>query len=217
MKTTAARRTKAGRTKVRAIGRPVGASSEQTRQRILRAAHECFARLGYESATNRDIAEAADLTAAAIYRHFPSKPDLYVAVVADALQGLVLQLRAAAAQQGTRAALRSVLQVTASVDTGSAEAARFLTNIPTDLQRHPELASRMVAAPGEVFAILQKIAADGVKSGDIAANKRERVAALMVTLFMGLTSYRAAVAGTSYGDHALAGLLDLLDGTLFEK
>ncbi|MET0388644.1 MAG: TetR/AcrR family transcriptional regulator, partial [Polyangiales bacterium] len=174
---------KPARKKARVIGRPVGGSRELTRQRILRAANACFGRVGYEHATNRDIAEAADLTAAAIYRHFPSKPDLYVAVVADALGELVVRLRAAADQPSARAALRSVLRA-AVIEPGSAGATRFLSTIPHELQRHPELASRMVAAPGEVFAILQQIAAAGVRSGEIARAKSDRVVATMVTLFM---------------------------------
>ena len=39
-----------------------------------------FAERGYESATNRLLGAEADLTAGAIYHHFGTKADLYVAV-----------------------------------------------------------------------------------------------------------------------------------------
>jgi len=52
-------------------------SSQDRRQQILRVAQELFARQGYQGTTTRQIAEQAGVTEALIFRHFPSKEDLY--------------------------------------------------------------------------------------------------------------------------------------------
>ncbi|HYF75495.1 MAG TPA: TetR/AcrR family transcriptional regulator [Symbiobacteriaceae bacterium] len=51
------------------------------RQEILEAALQVFAAKGYAAATNADIAREAGVTAAALYYYFPSKADLFKAVL----------------------------------------------------------------------------------------------------------------------------------------
>ncbi|WP_156765898.1 TetR family transcriptional regulator, partial [Mycobacterium sp. E342] len=43
-------------------GRPVGASGEETRQRIVVVTMRCVAEVGYAGATIREIARAANIT-----------------------------------------------------------------------------------------------------------------------------------------------------------
>src|SRR5579864_3486492 len=70
-----------------------------SRERILDAAMETFARYGYRRASMDQVAEAADLTRQALYHHFESKEALFRAVV-EALHDGVLE---AAALGGARA------------------------------------------------------------------------------------------------------------------
>ena len=73
-----------------------------SRERILDAAMETFARYGYRRASMDQVAEAADLTRQALYHHFESKEALFRAVV-DALHDGALEAAAAAgalAEQG---------------------------------------------------------------------------------------------------------------------
>ncbi|WP_155771713.1 TetR/AcrR family transcriptional regulator, partial [Mycobacterium asiaticum] len=58
------------------LGRPVGASGEQTRQRIIAATMRCVAQAGYSRATIREIARTADVTSASLYNYFPNKAEL---------------------------------------------------------------------------------------------------------------------------------------------
>ncbi|WP_131812121.1 TetR/AcrR family transcriptional regulator, partial [Mycobacterium mantenii] len=53
------------------LGRPVGASGEQTRQRIIVAAMRCVAEKGYSRATIREIARTAGVTSASLYNYLP--------------------------------------------------------------------------------------------------------------------------------------------------
>lgn len=64
----------------RKLGRPVDSDSTDTRERILRNACERFAAEGFEGTTNKDIAEKAQVSSAALYHYFPSKADMYIAV-----------------------------------------------------------------------------------------------------------------------------------------
>jgi TetR/AcrR family transcriptional regulator len=51
------------------------------RRQLLDAAMELFSRKGYGGATTKEIAAAAGVTEAIIFRHFPSKQALYTAVL----------------------------------------------------------------------------------------------------------------------------------------
>lgn len=55
--------------------------SRNRRQEILQAAAGLFARKGYDGTTIRNVAQACDITEAAIYRHFRGKADLYEEVI----------------------------------------------------------------------------------------------------------------------------------------
>src|SRR5436305_11983296 len=60
---------------------PVRVSAEDRRVQILDVAMRLFARQGFEGTTTRQIAEMARVNEAIIFRHFPSKEDLYWAII----------------------------------------------------------------------------------------------------------------------------------------
>ncbi|HVM99523.1 MAG TPA: helix-turn-helix domain-containing protein [Caulobacteraceae bacterium] len=57
-----------------------------TRERILAAAERLFAEQGFDRVSMPAIAAASGVTAGAIYRHFPSKADLFFEIVRQAVQ-----------------------------------------------------------------------------------------------------------------------------------
>lgn len=61
-------------------------SAEDRRQQILQVATELFASKGYEGATTREIAKRAKVNEAIIFRHFPTKEELYWAVIESKCQ-----------------------------------------------------------------------------------------------------------------------------------
>jgi AcrR family transcriptional regulator len=63
----------------RSPGRPAGGSDQ--RQAILAAAREQFSALGYDRATMRGIAQAADVNASLIIHYFGSKQRLFISVL----------------------------------------------------------------------------------------------------------------------------------------
>src|SRR5215470_1094109 len=56
-------------------------SGSDRRNQLLDAALEVFARKGFEGTTTKEVAAAAGVTEAIIFRHFPTKQALYTAVL----------------------------------------------------------------------------------------------------------------------------------------
>jgi AcrR family transcriptional regulator len=79
------------------LGRPVGASGEQTRRRIIVAAMRCVAEVGSAQASIREIAKAANMTSASLYHYFPNKSELLKAAGEEIEEIVLPRLRAAAA------------------------------------------------------------------------------------------------------------------------
>jgi AcrR family transcriptional regulator len=82
-----------------------------TRERLLTAARELIEEGGYGSASVVAIAERAGVAAATLYRHFPSKEELFIEVFRDVCAGEERAMRAAAGEagQGAVARLEAVL------------------------------------------------------------------------------------------------------------
>jgi AcrR family transcriptional regulator len=69
----------------------------QSRARIVRAAHELIARGGYRDASVSAVARRAGVATGSVYRHFPSKAELFAEVFRNASQREVDAVAAAAA------------------------------------------------------------------------------------------------------------------------
>lgn len=61
---------------------------DETRQRLILAAVDVFGRLGYEGASTRKLAEAADANLAAIPYYFDSKEGMYLAAAKHIVEGV---------------------------------------------------------------------------------------------------------------------------------
>ncbi len=61
-------------------------SVHETRRLILQAAHHPFIAQGYRAVSTRQIAAACGITQPALYRHFATKQELYIAVLLEMLQ-----------------------------------------------------------------------------------------------------------------------------------
>lgn len=197
------------------MGRPPGQLGEDTRKAILVAAREAFAKLGFERATNAEIAAAAGVTAAAMYRHYASKLDLYGAAVRDASAVLLPTLRTAVAdQESVRAAFRAMLGAMRSFDDTQLSAARFLSELPVEMQRHPRISKQVLEEPGEIFALYTKLVESGVRTREISADKAPRAVSVLIATFMGVAAYTRTL-GPVFGEQAIMGFIDLVDGQLF--
>lgn len=64
---------------------------ENTKERILLAALQLFARDGYAAVSVREIAEQLGITKGALYRHYPSKRGIFEAILARMAAGDAMQ------------------------------------------------------------------------------------------------------------------------------
>jgi AcrR family transcriptional regulator len=74
--------------------------SEVTRRGIMDAAVQLFSRTGYEAAAVNDICEIAGVSKGAFYHHFPTKQQLFLAIVDDWLKAVDAQLFSQTGNEG---------------------------------------------------------------------------------------------------------------------
>lgn len=133
------------------VGRPPAGDSAETRRRILRAARDCFGRLGYDTTTNREVAAEANLTAGTLYHYFASKQELFAATYCE-VQEIVLAAfsEAVAGIEDLAAKSVAILEQAVKLHADDPSLATFAAVAPVELQRHPELL-HMVGSGGQEF------------------------------------------------------------------
>ena len=108
-------------------------SSGERRDRILVAAKAVFGSLGYHGATTREIAAAAEVSEALLYQHFPTKRQLFEAVITRGAEDLSGRLKEAQASDE-----RVTAAVTAFFDFVEEEVALYRVFFHQALQADPE-------------------------------------------------------------------------------
>jgi AcrR family transcriptional regulator len=85
-------------------------SADKRRQQIVEAAVELFSRKGFRGTRTREIAEAAGISEAMIYRHFATKRELYSAIIEakSATEELLASAATAAQEKDDAGVLRAV-------------------------------------------------------------------------------------------------------------
>lgn len=78
--------------KLSIVQEPPRAGGQKTMEKILSAAEEIFNRYGFEGARMDQIAERAQVRKANIYYYFPSKEELYRALVERTLSDVILEI-----------------------------------------------------------------------------------------------------------------------------
>jgi AcrR family transcriptional regulator len=148
------------------------------RERIVRAAHALIARGGYREAQVAAVAACAGVATGTVYRHFPSKADLFAEVFRRASQREVDATREASQAAGGPASRR----LAAAVETFARRALRgrrlawALLAEPVDPAVEVErLAFRRAYAAG-----FEDVLREGVASGDLAPQNVELTAAALV-------------------------------------
>ena len=90
----------------------IRASAKETVRRILEAGSACLARFGNEKTSIQDVADAAGLSRATIYRYYPDRAQLFQAVTD---QEFAQQLDDVRARAGTAVGLEAALAIVGEV------------------------------------------------------------------------------------------------------
>jgi AcrR family transcriptional regulator len=196
------------------IGRPLAADSARTRQRILDVARQLFAARGYESTSNRIIAEEAGLTTGAIYYYFDKKLDIFAAVHDDA-QRIVYE-RFDVAVEGLDTfvdRLRAVLECAHDLNNEDPSLAQFLGSCRVDAARDATVAAAIANnRPGRQRSFFNDLISFGVNTGEIDESQRDIHSALFRTITTGLVD---AVSGDrAHHRNAVDGIMGLVEGRL---
>ena len=115
-----------------------GKRGSATRARLLAAARDVVAEVGYAHATTKAIAAAAGVAEGTIYRHFPDKHALFLAAVVDANQPVITWMTALPERAG-QATLASNLSETL---TRLASLRQHMMPLELAMLTDPELAAR---------------------------------------------------------------------------
>ena len=96
-----------------AATRPLRADAERNRRRILDGARDVFAKHGLEAGVD-EVARSAGVGVGTLYRRFPTKDDLMLAVVEDNTEAILLELESAGALEDPWEAFSSAVHALAS-------------------------------------------------------------------------------------------------------
>ena len=186
------------------LGRPIGASGEETRRRIIVATMRCVAKVGYSRATIREIARTAGVTSASLYNYFPNNSELIKAAIAARTDVALPRLRQAAGRPGG-----VIDRIEAVLD----ESGKLM-------REYPDLAAFEWAIRAEIggggggtgFQAFREII-EGIVEGDAS-----QVGAIeaVYSLIYGLTELAATLPPEEY-HAALGSAKKLIRGTLFAR
>ena len=134
------------------------------RKQLLGAAQEIFVAQGYHAAAMDDIAERAGVSKPVLYQHFPSKLELYLALLDQHADDLVAKVRVALQsttdnRQRVEASVAAYVDFVDGGDTDREGAFRLV--FESDLKSEPAVRERVERMTSEcVEAIAQTIARD---------------------------------------------------------
>lgn len=154
-------------------------STMGTRERLLRAAQELVEEGGYAAASVIAVAERAGVAAGTLYRHWPSKGELFAELFRRVCDREVEAMEAAALATAERPAVERVETV--------------LTTFAERALRNPRLAWALIAEPVDPLVDVERLAyrrdyarrlvdalRAGVAAGEIPAQDAELTAATLV-------------------------------------
>ena len=136
-----------------AAQRGVRLSRDARRSQLLGAARDVFAAQGYHAAEMDDIADRAGVSKPVLYQHFPSKLELYRALLTQYAEELVGRLRGAI--EGTPDnEVRIRAAVSAYFDFVAGEGESYRLVFESDLRGEPEAAAVLDRALSECIDVV---------------------------------------------------------------
>ena len=158
------------------------ASDGETRTALLDAAARRYARHGPRKTTMEEVGRAAGFSRATVYKHFPSKDALYRALLDQATQKFIAEVKTCIAQpDGARGKLRQIVEIARRVYSGSPVLLGAAAS-DDEMQIEAIAAEAMRSQEAQVVALLAEVLREGVRAGSIRAIDPESVAYLIFQL-----------------------------------
>lgn len=122
-----------------------GARAQAQRERILAAAQECFVDHGFDAASMADIARTAGMSPGLMYRYFPSKHAIVLAIIERQLQERRVKIAQLHSSPDIVANLLRSFEQWRSGEPGAMNISLFLS-MSADASRDPQIAQALLAA-----------------------------------------------------------------------
>lgn len=169
---------------------------DDQRGEILAAARRCFLRDGFHRTSMQDVFTEAGKSAGAVYRYFPKKEDMIVAVAAQNLDDVAGVLRAALARAGQSGVGEVMAELLESVTDlhRDRQLASMAVLVWSEAQRNRELADRLTAATVEMSAEVAGLVRDRQEAGTWTGAPAEALAQAILSLLPGFL-FNLALSG----------------------
>jgi AcrR family transcriptional regulator len=142
-------------------------AKQRTRQRLLAAARGLFVSRGYEAATIRDIAGAADLSTGAVFASFSDKADLFNEVIIADGETLLHQM-SAVPDAGAAQTLLALFRLGYELHLGQLPLTQAALGFSWTRSAAQEASWRLVAQ--RLVERLKQVLRRGVETGELAAS-----------------------------------------------
>lgn len=178
--------------------------AEDRKARIREAAGEMFASRGFHATSVDDICLATGLSPGGLYRHYPSKRHVVVAIVEDHAAQTAARLEAAVTTAGSsREAVVSVID--ALLDPlADHPAAALQAEIVAESARSPEVAEAAAAHDERISDIIRRVLRAAAAPGSPAALDGVGAAELVQVVLDGIATRCAAHGSLDPGWRVLA-------------
>lgn len=200
-------------------GRPVGSGSgAETRERLITAAIDCFAREGYAKASNKVIAQQAGVTAALLYHYFDSKAALYRSALQEVNAALVSAYRAACKELPEASSMMQLclgLEKVIDLSHRRPGLMRFASASASEIERHDELDW---LEPDDALAFpifFRDLLLRAKRRGELGRGINiEATAKMLIACISGLASIHGSLSGADEFARLLRAFERMLQGDL---
>lgn len=173
------------------------ALAERRRREIVAAAMACFRRRGFHQASMHEICEMAGLSAGALYRYFPSKADIILAIADEDQRETEALIESIAAGADITESLTGIAR---EVVSRCRENQPLTADVLAEAMRDPALAKRFAGRVCEMQERLAGAIAAGQRRGSVEREVDPETAARLVTLMIDGLVLRAAIVGADGGE-----------------
>jgi len=175
-----------------------------TEERILATAAELFARFGYNGASTREIAATAGVNEVTIYRHYPRKRDLYLAVLSSELQRVHLRgelLTQLAEAHSGRAALAGAFELIATTLQQQPQLLRLLQF--SALESNDDLDSLLRRHLGELIEVIARYLDPWIARGELRCSSAKSLVLTLAAIVLSRGPLRRVFLGDASSANAL--------------
>ncbi len=173
------------------------ALAERRRREIVAAAMACFRRRGFHQTSMHEICAAARISAGALYRYFPSKADIILAIADEDQRATEVLIESIAMGADIT---ESLLAIARDVVCRCGENQPLTADVLAEAMRDPALAARFAEHVRQMQERLAGAIAAGQRRGSVERNVDPETAARLVTLMIDGLVLRAAIVGAQGGE-----------------